>query len=59
MNSEIKNLKSFTVQELQEKFNDVIDIVENGECIVITTEKGNVLMVPYREMVDIYEDDLT
>jgi len=33
-----------------------LDRVENGESFIITSEHGNVVMVPYKEVVEIFED---
>ena len=59
MNPEIENFKSFTIKELQDNFDNIIGIVESGKCVIITSENGNVLMVPYKEVVDTYDDAST
>ena len=47
----IDQLQSFTVEEFQEDFDNLMDRVENGESFVITSEYGNAVMVPYSEEV--------
>ena len=47
----IDQLQSFTVEEFQEDFDNLMDQVENGESFVITSEYGNAVMVPYSEEV--------
>lgn len=47
----IDQLQSFTVEEFQEDFDNLMDRVEKGESFVITSEYGNAVMVPYSEEV--------
>jgi hypothetical protein len=63
MNKELLNidqLQSFTVEEFQEDFDNLMDQVENGESFVITSEYGNAVMVPYsggvEELIRIHTD---
>ena len=53
MNQEIENLPSFTIEEFQANFDNLMDRVENGETLLIKSEHGNALMVPYKEVVSI------
>ena len=53
---EISELQSFTVEEFQSNFDNLMNRVENGESIIITSEHGNAVMVPYKEVVDINEE---
>ena len=53
---EISELQSFTVEEFQSDFDNLIDRVENGESFLITSEHGNAIMVPYKEVVQVFED---
>lgn len=53
MNSEYK---SFTVEEFQNNFDELMDRVENGETFVITSKYGNALMIPYKEVVKVFEE---
>ena len=48
----IDQLQSFTVEEFQEDFDNLMDRVEKGESFVITSEYGNAVMVPYSEEVE-------
>jgi hypothetical protein len=56
MYQEINELKLFTVEEFQADFDNLIDRVEKGESFIITSEHGNVFIVPYNEVVQICED---
>ena len=53
---EINDLQSYTVEEFQSDFDNLMDRVENGESFIITSEHGNAVMVPYKEVVEIFED---
>jgi predicted signal transduction protein with EAL and GGDEF domain len=50
---ELNELKSYTVEEFQADFDNLMNRVENGESFLITSEYGNAVMVPYKEVVDI------
>ena len=56
MNLEINELKKFTVEEFQSDFDNLMNKVENGESFIITSEHGNAVMVPYKEVVEIFEE---
>ena len=49
-------LQEFTIEEFQADFDSLLDRVENGESFLITSENGNVVMVPYNEVIEIFED---
>ena len=53
---EISELQSFTVEEFQSDFDNLIGRVENGESFVITSEYGNVVMIPYKEVVRVLDE---
>ena len=52
----MKELKRFTVEEFQSDFDNLMDRVENGESFIITSEHGNAVMVPYKEVVQVFEE---
>ena len=56
MNQEINELQSFTVEEFQADFDNLIDRVQNGESFLIRSEHGNAIMVPYNEVIKICEE---
>jgi antitoxin (DNA-binding transcriptional repressor) of toxin-antitoxin stability system len=56
MYPELLDLQKFTVEEFQTDFDTLIGRVENGESFVITSEHGNAVIVPYREVVQVFED---
>jgi len=51
-----QELQSFTVEEFQADFDSLMSRVENGESFIITSEHGNAVMVPYKEVIEIFED---
>jgi len=53
---EISDLQSFTVEEFQSNFDNLMNRVENGESFIITSEHGNAIMVPYKEVIEILND---
>ena len=53
---EISELQSFTVEEFQSDFDNLMNRVENGESFVIMSEHGNAVMVPYKEVVQVFEE---
>jgi len=56
MYSEISDLQKFTVEEFQSDFDNLMNRVENGESFIITSEHGNAIMVPYKEVIEILND---
>jgi PHD/YefM family antitoxin component YafN of YafNO toxin-antitoxin module len=42
-------MESFTVEDFQKHFDELMERVENGESFLITSEYGNAVMIPYCE----------
>ena len=53
---ELSELQSFTVEEFQSDFDNLMSRVENGESFIITSEHGNAVMVPYKEVIEVFEE---
>jgi len=51
-------MQTFTVEEFQSDFDNLMERVENGESFIISSEHGNAVIVPYNETLDFFEDDL-
>jgi antitoxin (DNA-binding transcriptional repressor) of toxin-antitoxin stability system len=51
MYQELEDLQSFTVQEFQEKFDDLMSRVENGESFIIRDGDNSAVIVPYNETI--------
>jgi len=56
MYPELSDLQKFTVEEFQSDFDNLMNRVENGESLIITSEHGNAIMVPYKEVIEILND---
>lgn len=55
-------MKTLTIEELQQDFDNVISSVENGESFLIKSEYGDAMLIPYghykefEDLVKIYTD---
>lgn len=49
-------MKTVTVEELENSFENLISLVEKGETVLIKTDKGDALLVPYIESN--YDDEI-
>jgi antitoxin (DNA-binding transcriptional repressor) of toxin-antitoxin stability system len=56
MYQEINELQKFTVEEFQKDFDALIERVENGESFIITDGERNAVIVPYNEVVHVFEE---
>jgi prevent-host-death family protein len=56
MNQELNQLQTFTIEEFQKDFDSLMERVENGESFIITSEHGNAVIVPYKEVIGICEE---
>jgi antitoxin (DNA-binding transcriptional repressor) of toxin-antitoxin stability system len=45
-------MKKFTVEEFQSDFDNLMERVEQGESLMITSEYGDAVMVPYSQEVE-------
>ena len=51
MYQELNELQSFTIEEFQEDFDNLMDRVENGESFIIRDGKKSAVIVPYNETI--------
>lgn len=58
MNQQSKNLQTFTVEEFQLNFENLISRVENGESFLIKDGNKEALMVPFKETIRFALDSL-
>lgn len=56
MMTEIGQLKKFTIEEFQKDFDVLMNRVKNGESFLINSEYGTAVIVPYNEVVKVFED---
>jgi prevent-host-death family protein len=59
MDQELDELQSFTVEQFQANFDNLIERVENGECFIIKDGKKSAVIVPYKETIKYALDPLT
>jgi prevent-host-death family protein len=48
---ELEELESFTVEEFQKDFDDLMERVENGESFIIKDGENSAVIVPYNETI--------
>jgi len=48
---ELEELQSFTVEEFQKNFDNLIDRVEKGESFIIRDGRKSAVIVPYNETI--------
>ena len=51
MYQELNELQSFTVEEFQENFDNLMERVENGESFIIRDGNNSAVIVPYNETI--------
>jgi antitoxin (DNA-binding transcriptional repressor) of toxin-antitoxin stability system len=56
MNQEINDLTTLTIEDFQKDFDNLMNRVENGESFVIKSEHGNAVIVPYKEVVQVFQE---
>ena len=56
MDKNIYDLEVYTVEEFQDNFDFLFQRVENGESFLIESEHGNAVIVPYKEVVKVFEE---
>ena len=49
-------MKTLTVQQVEENFDEIMSRVEKGESFVIASEFGNAMLIPYSQYKEV--DDL-
>ena len=48
---ELEELESFTVEEFQSDFDNLMERVENGESFIIRDGENSAVIVPYNETI--------
>jgi prevent-host-death family protein len=46
-------MEKYTVEEFQADFDNLLGLVENGESLIITSEYGDAVMIPYEEYKEV------
>ena len=55
---DLEELQSFTVEEFQEDFDNLIERVENGESFIIKDGNRSAIIVPYEQTIKYALDSL-
>ena len=55
---ELEELESFTVEEFQSDFDNLIERVENGESFIIRDGNRSAVIVPFKETIKYALDSL-
>lgn len=56
MEEDLAAMEKFNVEYFQQNFDEIMERVENGESFMIQSEHGDAILVPYKEVVDIFEE---
>lgn len=56
MEKDLESMEKFNVEYFQQNFDEIMERVENGESFMIQSEHGDAILVPYKEVVDIFEE---
>ena len=56
--NELANLESFTVEEFQSDFDNLMERVENGEVFIIRDGNKKAVIVPFKETIKYAIDSL-
>jgi len=51
-----QHMKTFTIEEFQSDFDNLLDRIENGESFIINSEYGDAIMMPYAEYYESSEN---
>ncbi len=49
-------MNEITIEELQENFDEIMDSVSEGEKFLIRTDEKDLILVPYDEYSEYYEE---
>jgi antitoxin (DNA-binding transcriptional repressor) of toxin-antitoxin stability system len=49
-------MKTFTVEQFQKDFDNLIERVEQGESFIIASECGNAMIIPYSKYQEEIDD---
>lgn len=51
-------MESFTVEQFQTNFDNLMEKVENGKSFIVTSSYGNAIIMPYNSSFGSSDDDL-
>jgi signal transduction protein with GAF and PtsI domain len=56
MKNNLEAMEKFNVEYFQQNFDEIMERVDNGESFVVQSEHGDAMLVPYKEVVNIFEE---
>jgi PHD/YefM family antitoxin component YafN of YafNO toxin-antitoxin module len=56
MKKDLEEMEKFNVEYFQQNFDEIMERVDNGESFVVQSEHGDAMLVPYKEVVNIFEE---
>jgi signal transduction protein with GAF and PtsI domain len=56
MENILAKMEKFNVEYFQQNFDEIMERVDNGESFVVQSEHGDAMLVPYKEVVNIFEE---
>lgn len=56
MENTLAKMEKFNVEYFQQNFDEIMERVDNGESFVVESEHGDAMLVPYKEVVNIFEE---
>jgi signal transduction protein with GAF and PtsI domain len=56
MENILSTMEKFNVEYFQQNFDEIMERVDNGESFIVESEHGDAMLVPYKEVVNIFEE---
>lgn len=56
LESNLEQMEKFNIEDFQKNFDEIMERVENGESFVIKSAHGNAIIVPFNEVVQIFQE---
>jgi hypothetical protein len=56
MKNILPTMEKFNVEYFQQNFDEIMERVDNGESFIVQSEYGDAMLVPYKEVVDVFEE---
>lgn len=55
--SNFEEMEKFNIEDFQKNFDEIMERVENGESFMIESDYGNAVIVPYKEVIDVFKGE--
>jgi signal transduction protein with GAF and PtsI domain len=56
MENILSTMEKFNVEYFQQNFDEIMERVDNGESFIVESDHGDAMLVPYKEVVNIFEE---